>query len=170
MGDDRNRLVGLDMVMSNEAVYVRLRWPELPLLEVSPSENRGALSGELIRVLDGYGSSDVLDEESDRTSPSQMRRRRSSSILGSIVSRVRSSQPCFVLNCAKAKRPCSLRAILLTSTRLSTLSATASGCFFKGDDMVVCLDGNLSLQVFRFPMTSTQVVTGTIKKDCRDLV
>lgn len=53
MGDDRNRLVGLDMVMSNEAVYVRLRCPELPLLEVTASENRGALSGELINALVG---------------------------------------------------------------------------------------------------------------------
>ena len=46
-------MVGLDIVMSNDAVYVRLRCPELPLLEWIASENRGALSGELINVLDG---------------------------------------------------------------------------------------------------------------------
>jgi hypothetical protein len=41
------------MVMSKDAVYVRFRWPELPLLEPIASENRGALSGELISALVG---------------------------------------------------------------------------------------------------------------------
>lgn len=49
---------------------MRLRCPELPLLEPTASENKGALRGELISVLVGYGRSDALDEESERTSPS----------------------------------------------------------------------------------------------------
>lgn len=92
--------------MSNEAIYVRLRWPVLPLLDPMASEKKGALSGELMRALVGYGRSEALDDESDRISPSCcMRFRRiSSSILGSRVSRVRSSQPCCVLNWARASR------------------------------------------------------------------
>lgn len=53
----------------------------------------------------------MLEEESDSTSASGRRFLRTSSILGSMWSSVRSSQPCFVLKWAKAKRPCSLRAI-----------------------------------------------------------
>lgn len=112
VGDARNRLLGLEAVWSNDAKYVRFRWPELPLLEPTASENKGALRGELINVFVGYGRSDALEEESDRTSPSHRRFRRiSSSSFGSMESSVRSSQPCFVLNCARARRFCSRRAI-----------------------------------------------------------
>lgn len=52
VGEVRNRFVGLDMVISNDAIlYVRLRWPVLPLLDPMASEKKGALSGELISVL-----------------------------------------------------------------------------------------------------------------------
>lgn len=112
MGDKRNRLLGLDEMASNEAKYERLRWPVLPLLDPMASENSGALSGELMRILEGYGKSETLDEESERTSPSTSRFLRiSSSSLGSIESSVRSSQPCLVLNCARARRFCNRRAI-----------------------------------------------------------
>lgn len=93
---------------------MRFRWPVLPLLDPIASEKRGALRGELIRVLEGYGKSEALEEESDRISPSGRGiwlRRILSSNLGSILSRVRSSKPCFVLNCASARRFCNLLAI-----------------------------------------------------------
>lgn len=107
MGEARKRLLGLEVVWSKEAIYVRLRWPELPLLEPTASENSGALSGELMSAFVGYGKSEALEEESERTSPSySFLRRISSSILGSIESRARSSQPCLVLNCARARRFC----------------------------------------------------------------
>ena len=135
----------------------------------------------------------MLEEESERTSPSKMRRRRSSSTFGSMMSSVRSSQPCFVLNCANARRPCSLRAIyreekrwfspvlclvkvfgsptLLTSTRLSTLSATASGCCFKGDDMFFAWVRVHPQKNARLPMGRTRMVIKNIeKKNCRELV
>jgi hypothetical protein len=106
VGDVRNRLLGLDRVwsMSKEAMYVRLRWPVLPLLDIMASEKKGAFRGELMRALVGYGRSEALDDESERTSSWIRFRRISSSTLGSIVSRVRSSQPCCVLNCARASR------------------------------------------------------------------
>lgn len=55
MGDDRNRLAGLEraMSMSKEAMYVRLRCPVLPLLEPMASEKRGAFRGELMSPLVG---------------------------------------------------------------------------------------------------------------------
>jgi hypothetical protein len=95
---------------SNEAMYVRLRWPELPLLEFTASEKRGALRGELMSVRVGYGRSEALDDESDWPSMSKAvtlvarLRRSSSSTLGSMVSSVRSSQPCLALNWASARR------------------------------------------------------------------
>jgi hypothetical protein len=172
VGEALNRLLGLDNVWSNEAMYVRLRWPVLPLLEPIASEKKGALRGELIRVLEGYGRSEALDDESDMVSPSRILFRRiSSSIFGSMVSSVRSSQPCLVLNCARASLFWRRRAIfgdlsvsrraywqthlvhregfwrhtLLISALLRTLSATVSGCFFHGDDMVLFfgMDGDV---------------------------
>lgn len=115
VGETLNRLLGLDAAASaaaataassNEAMYVRLRWPELPLLEFTASEKRGALRGELMSVLVGYGKSDALDDESECTSTSNVMRlrRSSSSTLGSMVSRERSSQPCLALNWARARR------------------------------------------------------------------
>jgi hypothetical protein len=70
VGDMRKRLPGLDEFWSKEATYVRLRWPELPLLEPTASENKGALRGELMSALVGYAMSDALEEESESTSPS----------------------------------------------------------------------------------------------------
>ena len=120
VGESLKRLLGLEAAAasaaeataasSNEAMYVRLRWPELPLLEFTASEKRGALRGELISVRVGYGRSEALDDESDWPSMSKAAalvarlRRSSSSTLGSIVSRVRSSQPCLALNWASARR------------------------------------------------------------------
>lgn len=107
VGDARKRLLGLDAIWSKDPRYVRFRWPELPLLDPMASEKRGALRGELMRVFlpPGYGMSDALEEESE--SPSRARLRRiSSSNLGSIVSRVSSSQPCLALNWARARRFC----------------------------------------------------------------
>lgn len=67
--------------------------------------------GELASILEfGPGNSDaVLEEES----PLEFGRLllSSSSNLGSIISRARSCQPRLVLNCASARRFCSLRAI-----------------------------------------------------------
>ena len=91
---------------------MRFRWPVLPLLDPMASEKKGAFRGELMRAPLGYGRSDALDEESESMSPSARRLRRiSSSSFGSIESRVRSSQPCLVLNCARARRFWSRRAI-----------------------------------------------------------
>lgn len=93
---------------------MRLRCPVLPLLEPTASENRGALRGELMSARDGYGRSDALDDESERTSVGSVKRflRISSSTFGSMESSVRSSQPCLVLNFARARRFCKRRAIL----------------------------------------------------------
>jgi len=67
-----------------------------------------------MRAREGYGRSDALDDESERTSVGSARRflRSSSSTLGSMESSVRSSQPCLVLNFARARRFCKRRAIL----------------------------------------------------------
>lgn len=78
------------------------------------SEKKGALRGDELRVARGYWKSEAeLDEVSDSMSPAEEGRwrRRCSSTFGSIKSRVRSSQPCLALNCASARRFCSLRAI-----------------------------------------------------------
>lgn len=90
--------------------------PVLLPLDTIRSENiAAAFNGELNKVLRfEHGNSDAtLEEESDNISPLEVGRRllSSSSILGSIVSRVRSSQPLSVLNCASASRFCSFLAI-----------------------------------------------------------
>ena len=107
---------------------MRFLCPVLPLLDPMASENRGALSGELIRALVGYGSSEALEDESDNMSPSCSRLRRiSSSNLGSIMSRVSFTRLCFVLNWAKARRFCNLLAICRRSGYVRPFSPVKGG-------------------------------------------
>lgn len=86
------------------ALKVLFLWPELPLLEPIASENIGAFKGELSNAL-GYWKSDVLEEESERTSPPEVGRWRLSwsSTFGSMRSRERSSHPLLALYDASAR-------------------------------------------------------------------
>jgi hypothetical protein len=131
----------------------------LPLDTIWSENMAAAFRGELSNVRPlGYANSEVvLEDESDSMSPLEvgLLLLSSSSTLGSIVSRDKSSQPLSVLNCASASRFCSFRAIcclglesssllvgwkgvqrgitLLNSALFNTAPTTSSGCFFHGE-------------------------------------